>query len=146
MTPALLKYHRVVWFSLAIILPVFYIAAIISIPATVVNRETGIVNPEPLVDVERTQSSNAFIVSLRTDTAREKFQLELVMRKPLSNPEAIVYAAYKASENVSKRVFLGKLSSRGLYRFSLGEDAATGAYIIEIFDPIKDMVIESIAL
>lgn len=39
MTPALRKYHRTIWMILAIVLPLLFIAAILSIPEKVTQEE-----------------------------------------------------------------------------------------------------------
>ena len=142
MTPALRKYHRVFWLGMAAILPVFYLAAIFAIPEPIPDTSAHNTGPEELPIVIRTKATQIFDLAVRADTVSQSFQLEVIVRKPLTYPEAVIYVSFDPSLKVSKRILVGRLSSLGVHRFALGDSGVNGTYEIEIMDPIKNRIIE----
>jgi hypothetical protein len=111
-TPTLRKIHRYTWFSLAILLPIGWLAAIWAIPAGVWQTPVRPEQPAPLQFVAQSRESGDFVVNLRQDSAGDRRQIEIFIKKPLSSPNTTI--TIKGREKV-----LGLLGTRGIWRFDL---------------------------
>jgi len=134
MTPALRIYHRRFWIGAMCILPVVFIAAVAVIPGRVSDPQAREMQPDALAIVQQEQQLEQFTIRLRTNTAGDLRQVELIINQPLEVPEALVYLAQQGDSDV----LLGKLSSVGTYRFPLTSRFTQEPFILKISDPFKD--------
>jgi hypothetical protein len=112
MTPHLRKIHRYIWFSLAVLLPIGWLAAIWAIPGEVWQTPVRAEQPAALPVILQSKESGDFVVNLRQDSAGERRQVEIFIKKPLTNPNMTV--TVEGQERT-----LGLLGTRGVHRFDL---------------------------
>ncbi len=112
MTPTLRKIHRYIWFSLAVLLPIGWLAAIWAIPGEVWQTPVRAEQPAALPVILQSKESGDFVINLRQDSASARRQVEIFIKKPLTNPNTTITA--EGSEKA-----LGLLGTRGIYRFDL---------------------------
>lgn len=112
MTPKLRKAHRYIWFSLAILLPIGWLAAIWAIPGEVWQTPVRAEQPAALPLILQSKESGDFVINFRQDSAGERRQIEIFIKKPLTNPNTTI-----TMEGQEKT--LGLLGTRGVWRFDL---------------------------
>lgn len=139
MTPQLRKIHRYTWFSLAILLPIGWLAAIWAIPAEVWQTPIRPDQPDPLPIVLQSRESGDFVINLRQDSTGIRQQIEIVIKKPLTNPNTTVTAEGE------KEILLGLAGTRGIWRFDL--DGLTARYKplkLRFEDKIQNRVLRTV--
>jgi hypothetical protein len=141
MTPRLRKYHRLFWLAAAAILPILFIGAVTSIPKPIADPRFHIFQPDPLPVVAREQQVAQFLVRLRSDVGGSNHQVEVIIKKPLSVPEALVYLTEKGTINASSGILIGKLSSVGAYRFAMTSDAVSPHMTLHVVNPFDNTTI-----
>ena len=122
MTPTLRKAHRYTWFSLAILLPIGWLAAIWAIPGEVWQTPVRVEQPAALPLILQSKESGDFVINLRQDSTGERRQVEIFIKKPLTNPNTTLMVEVGGSKVEGK--VLGLLGTRGVWRFSLDSLAA----------------------
>ncbi len=141
MTPQLRKAHRYIWFSLAVLLPLGWLAAIRAIPDEIWQQPLRPLQPAQLPRVVRSKPSGDFIISLREDSAGMRRQIEIFVQKPLSNPNTVVTAGSNGE------VLLGLLGTRGVSRFDLDSlTALQNPLIIRLEDRIQGRLLRTVNL
>lgn len=111
MTPALRKIHRYTWFLLALLLPIGWLAAIWAIPGEVWQTPVRPGQPAPLPIVAQSRASGDFVINLRQDSSGTRRQIEIFIKKPLTNPNTTIA--------VDGETVLGFIGTRGIWRFGL---------------------------
>lgn len=111
MTPTLRKIHRLTWFSLALLLPLGWLAAIVVIPGEVVQTPVRAEEAAPLPLVAQSVESDDFVIRLRQDSTGDERQIEIFIKKPLETPNTTVVT--------ESGTVLGLLGARGIRRFHL---------------------------
>ncbi|MCB0518811.1 MAG: hypothetical protein H6577_19080 [Lewinellaceae bacterium] len=144
MTPALRKYHRHVWFFMAGLLPVIFIAAITVIPQKRPDPNFRSHQPEALPQVLKTVESLNFMLRLRASPDTAERQLELVIKQPLHTPATLVYLSNNEKAQPNDGVFLGSLGAKGTYRYKIGTAMLSQNNDVLLFDPIKNITIETL--
>lgn len=140
MTPSLRNAHRRIWFVLAILMPVIFIAAVYAIPKTQSDTSSrDYVDVLPVV--HHSGHSDQFSVKVRSNEANTSQQLEVMMNTPLTAPECLVYL--KCAEN--EKILVGKLGSKGNYHFDLGNTAIAKQCQVEFFNPFDNSIVEMIS-
>lgn len=120
MTPKLRKAHRYIWFSLAILLPISWLAAIWAIPGEVWQTPVRAGQPAPLPILAQSKESGDFVVNLRQDSTGRQRQIEIFIKKPLTNPNTTVMVEGGRSRvEGENETLLGLLGTRGVWRFDL---------------------------
>jgi len=114
MSPFLRKAHRYAWFSLALLLPLGWLAAIWVIPDDVIQTPAGQVQPDALPLVLHSREAGDFVINVRSDSSDTKRQIEILIKKPLGNPNTTLVAESNGSAST-----LGLLGTRGIRRFDL---------------------------
>ena len=126
MTPALRKVHRYTWYTLAVLLPAAWLAAVLSIPDEIWQEPVRPQLPAPLPVIAYSRQSGDWLINIRRDSSGLRRQLEILIGKPLTEPNVSVYLRYnrpgsgpdtQASHNPD--VFLGLLGARGIHRIDL---------------------------
>ena len=113
MTPKLRKAHRYIWFSLAVLLPIGWLAAIWAIPGEVWQTPVRPERPVAFLPfIVQSKESGDFVINLREDKWGERRQIEIFIKKPLTNPNTTI-----TIEGEEKT--LGLLGTRGVYHFDL---------------------------
>ena len=137
MTPALRKIHRYTWYSLAVLLPVGWLAAVVAIPDAVWQTPVRAELPAPLPLVSQSKESGDFIVNLRRDSLGDRRQVEVIIKKPLTNPNTTLI--------LNDRIVLGLLETRGIRRFDLDSLAARAARVeLRFEDKIRQRVLRTV--
>jgi hypothetical protein len=116
-TPKLRKAHRYIWFLLTVLLPSGWLAAIWAIPGEVWQTPVRPEQPAAMPLLLQSKESGDFIINLRQGSAGERRQIEIFIKKPLTNPNTTVTAEGGGLEEEGK--ILGLLGTRGIYRFDL---------------------------
>lgn len=111
MTPRLRKIHRYTWFSLTILLPIGWLAAIWAIPAEVWQTPVRPGQSAPLPIVVQSRESGDFVINLRQDSTGTRQQIEVFIKKPLPNPNTSI------TIEGEKEILLGLTGTRGIWRF-----------------------------
>jgi hypothetical protein len=139
MTPTLRRFHRYTWFSLAILLPLGWLAAIWVIPEIVWQMPVRIGQPDPLALLLQSKDAGDFVFNLRQDSANTQRQIEIFIKKPLSNPSTAVMIETSDATGGKKERLLGLLGSRGVWRFDLDSfSAASPKRTIKLVDKIQN--------
>lgn len=132
MTPALRKTHRIAWFSLAVLLPLAWLAAVLAVPDKLCQEPARAPQPAPLGSIVQSKQSENLLLNLRSDAAGRRYQLEVLITKPLTSPNAVVWC--KQADQTNKQ--LGLLGAKGVYRFDL-DSTATQTIEVTVTDELK---------
>ncbi len=119
MTPKLRKAHRYIWFSFAILLPIGWLAAIWAIPGEVWQTPVRAERPAALPLILQSKESGDFVINLREDSTGERRQIEIFIKKPLTNPNTTVTVDDGRQTADGQQTTLGLIGTRGIYRFDL---------------------------
>lgn len=142
MTPVLRKTHRYVWYALAFLLPLGWLAAIRAIPDTIWQQPVRLEQPVPLPVVRQSRQSGDLLINLRQDSSGAQQQVEIFIQKPLTNPNTTVTLVGKAA---GAETLLGLLGARGVRRFNLDGLAARDTPLqLRIEDRIQGRILGSI--
>ena len=138
MTPRLRKIHRYTWFSLAVLLPLGWLAAIWVIPREVWQTPVRPEQPAQLPIVLQSKESGDFVINLRQDSAGEQRQIEIFIKKPLTNPNTTITV-----EGQEKT--LGLLGTRGVWRFDLDSlSAQSNPLKLRFEDKIQERILRTV--
>jgi hypothetical protein len=145
MTPFLRKAHRYIWFSFAVLLPVGWLAAVLAIPDAVWQQPVRPEEPEQLpLEVRSTQSGD-FVISLRQDSSGTQRQIEILITRPLTNPNTMLLL--EKANNREDKTLLGLLGSRGIHRFNLDSTAArSNTLTLRFEDNIQGRLLRTVEL
>lgn len=138
MTPALRKTHRYAWYTLALLLPAGWLAAILAIPDDIRQQPVRREQAPPLPVVAQSRPSGDLLINLRQDSAGVRRQLEIFIQKPLTEPNTAVILENRPTEQL-----LGLLGARGVWRFNL--DSLIGPVKLRLEDKIRGRVLRRIA-
>ena len=133
------KRHLFTWATLAVLLPVGFVSAYLVIPKPVADRVEYFGQATPLEKVLGTGDDEFFLVNYRSSIDDSIKQVEIVIKKPLSKPFALAYlSVIPEPATVEGLMLLGKLGSKGVYRFNLNQPVIiSGNFYIVFFDFIK---------
>lgn len=141
MTPQLRKAHRYIWFSLAVLLPLGWLASILAIPDEIWQQPVRPVQPAQMPRLVRSKSSGDFLLNLREDSAGMRRQVEIFVKKPLNNPNTV------AAAGANGEILLGLLGTRGVSRFDLDSlTARENSLIIRLEDRIQGRLLRTVDL
>ena len=119
MTPALRNAHRYTWYTLAVVLPLGWAAAVWVMPGPVWQTPLRVGQPEPLPAIVLSKQSGDVIVSLRQSRGADQQQVEIQVIKPLEQANTSVVVEGQPE------IVLGVLGARGAWRFDLDSPTAT---------------------
>ena len=139
MTPALRKTHRYAWYTLAILLPAGWLAAIQAIPDEIRQQPVRREQAPPLPVVAQSRQSGDLLINLRQDSAGTRRQLEIFIQKPLTEPNTAVILENKPADQL-----IGLLGTRGVRRFNL--DSLTPPVILRLEDQIHGRVLRRVTM
>ena len=138
MTSKLRKAHRYIWFLLAILLPIGWLAAIWAIPGEVWQTPVRPEQPAALPALLQSKESGDFVINLRQDSTSERRQIEIFIKKPLANPNTTI-----TIEGQEKT--LGLLGTRGVWRFDLDSLSAKNKPLkLRFEDKIQSRVLRTV--
>lgn len=136
MTPTLRKAHRITWFTLALVLPIAWLAAIWVIPDAVFQDPLRPAQPDALAALVRSKETHDLRFSLRQDASGTKQQLEVLILKPLEQANATLVL------ESNPEIALGQLGARGVWRFALeSPTGTTDSLRLRVEDRIRQTVI-----
>ena len=142
MSPFLRKAHRYVWFSLALLLPLGWLAAIWVIPDDVFQTPAGPVQPDALPLVLHSREAGDFVINVRSDSSDTKRQIEILIKKPLANPNTTITVQAKGS---SEAPTLGLLGTRGIRRFDLDSlTSHAGSLRLQFVDHLQGRTLRTV--
>ncbi len=139
MTPALRKTHRYAWYTLAILLPMGWLAAILAIPDEIRQQPVRREQAPPLPVLAQSRQSGDLLINLRRDSAGARRQLEIFIQKPLTEPNTAVILENKPTDQP-----LGLLGARGVRRFDL--DSLTPPVKLRFEDKIHGRVLRRVTM
>ena len=145
MTLNLRNIHRYSWFLLAVLLPVGWLAAIRAIPDAVYQNPIRASQPEPLPIVTQSKQSGDFLFNLRQDSLARRNQIEIIISKPLENPNTTVLVGLGDPATVRTETLLGLIGNRGVWRFELDSAVAkSSTFSLMLEDRIKSVSLRTI--
>lgn len=139
MNRQLRKRHRVIWFFLAPIIPFLLLISWLLIPQLEPVKAITSTQPDPLPVVLQSRQYPHYEVELRTNN-RGDLQLEWWSRVALRIPSAVIY---QVSAN-GQRLFVGRIETRGHYRFPLQTDSTSKELNLQLYDFIHEHIIDTI--
>lgn len=143
MTPRLRKIHRYTWFSLAILLPISWLAAIWAIPGEVWQTPVRPEQPAALPVLLQSKESGDFVINLLQDSTGKQRQIEIFIKKPLANPNTTVTVEGGGSKVEGE--ILGLLGTRGVWRFDLDSlTAKNQPFKLRFEDKIQGRVLRTV--
>ncbi len=137
------KIHLYVWLGLAILLPISWLLAVLSIPDAVEQEPVrgDIAAALPIVVAKK--ESGEFLIRWLRDSAGQREQVEIFITKPLESPNTTVVL----KKNAADTQLLGMLSTRGFYRFTLdSSQLQLPGFDLVFSDEIKLKVLRSVPL
>lgn len=127
---------------MAIVVPVFFAAAIAVLPSPPPDPQFNRYLPAALPEVVTTSETDAFTIRRRINRLSGEQQLEIIVRQPLTVPAALVYVSPTANGDLQNSRFVGSLTSKGEHRFALGNALPEELLRhVVLFNPIKNKVI-----
>lgn len=144
MTPSLRSIHRRIWYALALLLPLGFIIAVISIPGAVADPGFSGHQPEAFPVVARSGGTDKYPVALRkAENQGNQFQVELTVTEPLTVPSALVYFSIRPEGGPEDGLLLGSLGSTGTHRFNLNlPETMPKALYLYLYDPVNQEVFQ----
>lgn len=141
MTPTLRKAHRYIWYTLAVLLPLGWAAAIWVMPGEIWQQPIRSAQTDPLPALVVSKQSGDIVVNLRQDREGARQQLEFQVVKPLTQANTSVIVEGRPE------VLLGALGARGAWRFDLDSLVAGRRPLhIRLEDRIAHKVLRTIPL
>jgi len=135
MTSNLRKAHKIIWMLLLITIPVVMVLAVLEIKKPAINDDDLVLSEARL---GRLVSENESF-SISVGKGGEIDNLQVILKRPLKNPSAVVYGA---SSEDKKEYFIGVINEKGLYNFQLNKSTKE----VRIYDAIKKEDIINIKL
>lgn len=139
MTPTLRRTHQVIWFALAIALPVGYCSVLYLTPQPFSQEPVYAPLPDALPILVKSVTSPALTVSLRKSPDATRTQLEIRVKTALETPSAVVRVRQKNNWQT-----VGLLNAPGLYRFAL--TVSNSRPQLELWDNIHRHTLQTIQL
>lgn len=142
------KRHRYTWSILAVLLPLGFVLAFLTIPEQKMDsKNLGFGQPEALVDVVKRVEGRLINANIRKTANQPQVQLEIMVMHPIKSPAATVHLSDRPVESDADGQFIGQLGPKGVYRFNLDSvQSQYSSFYLLIYDPIKDQPIERISL
>ncbi|MCR9286062.1 hypothetical protein OAF63_03095 [Saprospiraceae bacterium] len=117
---SLRKRHRYTWMILGILLPVFFVAAVMAIPEPAIENEFEVKKPDAFAKLVTTEENEAFLISLRESDNLPGLQVEATAKKPITTSDVTLYFSYTEADNVANAGVIGKITGTGTHRFAIG--------------------------
>lgn len=139
------KLHVRMWMILLVVIPVGFVSALVVIPEDSAQDNVFLAS-EPRLDliVEKHNTDNA-IVLLRSSQQKEKYQIEVVITTPFTQPEVGVYSSKGNTFDINESKWLGSLSTKRTNLFSLRKQVVHKQDLTLVFyDPIRKQILEEI--
>lgn len=147
MTPALRVWHRRIWYTWAVLLPVAFAAAVYWIPRQVSTTGRGEEIAAPLPVVVKFSESDLVLVNLRDSTqVAPGTQLEVKLKKPLTIPSSLVYVSSLSNGAPEGWRLLGQLGPKEVYRFDLSSINPADVLYVILYDPVRKRIFQTIKL
>lgn len=137
MTPNLRKRHFRTWMALAVLIPVGFVWAFISIPPSPPSTSFAKhpAQPTQLEKLVKEADHQHLKINLREDRTGTKRQLEIIVKAPLNHPSTWVYLGTDSEVSIEGKKLVGILANQGVYRFPI--DAQPDFSNIILYDAIK---------
>ncbi len=148
MIKPLRKRHLQIWMTLAILIPLGIISAVLVIPKTARDKlfQPGATAALPLI--LKTIDKAGYTVNLRSSADTSALQLEWISKEVLTYPSALVYQVPFAETDVEKEgadaLIVGRIEGKGIYHFPLKKGTAGRAQNFVLYDIIHHQKIDSL--
>jgi hypothetical protein len=143
MTPALRKIHFFAWLSLAILLPFAWILAIFALSPIPTQEPVHGAMVAALPIVIKSETSDNFVLNLRSNSLNNQLQIEIFIKNPLTNPNTLVSVESREG-NIPLKKQLGLLQTRGFYRFDLDSTFTSAhGFDLKITDNIQNKILQN---
>lgn len=154
------KKHLLAWQTLALLLPLLIIAAVVVRPSFPKEKLLQPVTIKALPLILKQADKENYTVSIRSNSDTTQLQLEWINKKVLTYPTATIYKTFssQSEEGVLKEVqsgkadLIGRIEARGNYYFDLAKDSAaieqymSSAVEFVLYDFIHQQIIDTIKL
>lgn len=145
MTKTLRKRHLQIWTILALLLPVGIISGWLVIPR---EQNIKLLQPAPvkaLPVVFKSIERASYAIKIRTDEAKQQWQMEWKSKCILTIPSAVIYKLNEPAIDSAKRELIGRIESTGDYIFPLKNDSTTAASLhFILYDFIHEQTMDTI--
>lgn len=147
MTPALRVWHRRIWYTWTLLLPLGFIIAVYCIPRQVTtNAKAGEVVAALPVVVKSSENDLALVNLRDTTQAATGAQLEIKLKRPLAIPSTLVYVSSLSNGAPQGGQLLGQLGSKEVYRFDLSTINPVDVSYVILYDPVGKRIFQTIKL
>ena len=148
MTPKLRIVHRRSWRTLALLLPLGFLAAVFNIPDRIADPGFSRHAFLALPILVRSGGTDQFPAQLRKgDPPESRFQVELTVKEPLTVPLALAYLTTGPAREVEDGILLGSLGSTGTYGFYIHlPEGLPDTLYLHLYNPVKKEVFQLLKL
>jgi hypothetical protein len=129
----LIKMHRIIWLSIAIIVPVLLFLSIRNLNFQNTDAQT-LDSPQSEHGKVLKSKENKFLIASIVQIQDNQMQLDVRVKKPLEYPTLIIYTL---GESGDRNKLIGQIGSKGKYRFTIG-DNING---ILLYDALKKITV-----
>lgn len=136
--------HKWVWTLFIFLLPTGILLGWLVVPSEKPVQFLQHKSIELMPEVLKSYQVPAFSVSIRTDSARDKFQLYWCNLKELNVPTAVIYVTSKDSFEITQSKYVGRIETRGSYLFPLDSTINFKNSRLILYDFIHEKIIEQI--
>src|SRR5450432_1017880 len=146
MIKPLRKRHLQIWTGIAVLLPVGMICAWLVIPKPVRDHLWQPASTLQLPVILKSVARDKYNACLRTNSDSSALQLEWINKEAFISPTAIIYelASSDTALHIETAELIGRIDSRGVYRFALKKDSANNNPYFVLYDIIHHQVIDRI--
>ena len=146
MIKPLRKRHLQIWAGISVLLPIGMICAWLVVPKPVRDH---LLQPAPTLQLPvilKSVTRDNYNVSLRASRDSSVLQLEWINKEALTSPSAIIYelAPSDTVQHIETAELVGRVDSRGTYRFALKKDSLNSLAHFVLYDIIHHQVIDRI--
>lgn len=142
MNKKLRKRHLQIWICWALLLPSGIVMAWLAIPSQQPVKLIQAEAIEPLPVLVQSADKRNYWVNLRSDIGKKAWQLEWINKFESEVPSAVIYRTHNNNLEAEKAELIGRIETKGSYRFPLRE--IKEGEVLFLYDFIHEKVIDTI--
>lgn len=127
------------WSILAVFIPFAIIGAWLAVPGAITDRLLQPPAGKPLPIVISLNEKFDYTATIRSNSDRSQYQLEIIQKKAATTPSSLIYQAGGGGNEL-----IGRVETTGTYYFSLKPDS-TAPFRFILYDIIHKKLIDSIS-
>ena len=144
---SLRKRHRFIWFFLVVLLPVFFILAILERPREEGEQAHPVAQKNFEAEFVKKGNNDDLEATLYLSAMKNSAILKIALEHAQSNPSTAVYISQEEDFRLGQASFAGGLYSRGVHEYMLDTVVCEyQSFFLHLYDPIKNTTITSLSL